>query len=295
MQELAKAKDIDLSFKVENVTDRYIYADFSRCIRIFVNIITNAIKYTNPGGFVRVRCEQTGAKDGYGYYRYTFTDNGIGMSREFQKRVFDEFTREETATVSGIQGTGLGLAVCRTFVNAMNGTIECSSTQGVGSTFTVVLPFRIQEGRKYIHPVTGKTVSGAAEELNTEKTDLSGRRVLVVEDNEMNREIAEDILSEEGMLVETAADGTLAVEIMKEKGPDHYDFILMDIQMPKMNGYEATKAIRAMYPDTHIPIIAVSANAFDEDKKASKEAGMDDHVAKPINIKELFTALAKFL
>ena len=295
MQELAGTKEQELTFTVDNIRDRYVYADFSRCIRVFVNIITNAIKYTDRGGFIRVRCEQIGARDGYGYYRYTFTDNGIGMSEEFQKRVFDEFTREETATVSGIQGTGLGLAVCRTFVTAMNGTIECASRQGIGSTFTVVLPFRIQEGTLYTDPLSGRVVSGTESEEKKEQVDFSGKRVLLVEDNELNQEIAEDILSEEGMLVETAADGSLAVEILREKGPDYFDFVLMDIQMPIMNGYEATKAIRSMYPKARLPIIALSANAFEEDKIASLTAGMNDHVAKPIELETLKAALAKYL
>ena len=295
MRELARTKNINLNFEFSGITDRYVYADFSRCIRVFVNIITNAIKYTGEGGRVNIRCEQTGREDGRGIYKYTFEDNGIGMSKEFQKHVFEEFTREETATVSGIQGTGLGLAVCKSFVSAMSGTIECESTQGVGSIFTVVLPFRIQEGQLFTNPINGQVISGLPAEASKGPVDFSGCKVLLVEDNEMNREIAEDILSEEGMLVESASDGSVAVDILREKGPDYYDFILMDIQMPIMNGYEATKAIREMYPKSRIPIVALSANAFEEDKIASITAGMNDHVAKPINIGELKATLTKYL
>ena len=194
-----------------------------------------------------------------------------------------------TATVSGIQGTGLGLSVCRVFVNAMGGTISCSSKQGEGSTFTVTLPFRIREVTEdevWDDGPSGSDVVGC---------DLAGRRVLLVEDNELNLEIAEDILTEEGMEVETANDGTVAVDRMRDRGPDYYDFILMDIQMPTMNGYEATGMIRQMYPQSDIPIIALSANAFTEDREASIKAGMNDHVAKPINVSELNRVISKYI
>ena len=296
MRELAEAKDIRLDFSFGEIRDRYVYADFSRCMRVFVNIISNAIKYTPEGGAVQVRCEQLpDEKEGFGTYRYTFTDNGIGMSEEFQQRVFDQFSREKTATVSGVQGNGLGMAVCKSFVELMGGTIGVKSRQGVGTTFTVILPFRLQEKEEYTDPMTGNIVSAARGAAALPETDFTGKRVLLVEDNELNREIASDMLAEQGLAVDEADDGTTAVQTLREKGPDAYDFILMDIQMPKMNGYEATKAIREMYPDARIPIIALSANAFAEDKKKSLEAGMDDHVAKPINLKELFGTLAKFV
>ena len=296
MNEMAESRDIALSFSFGEIAHRYVYADFSRCMRVFVNVISNAIKYTREGGYVRVRCEEAGpAGDGRIFYRYTVEDNGIGMSEEFQRHVFDQFARESTATVSGIQGTGLGMTVCKSFVELMGGTVTVKSRQGVGTTFTVLLPFRLQEGETFVDPETGEVVSADVKPEPAEETDFSGKNVLLVEDNELNREIAIEILEEEGFLVEDADDGTAAVAAMKEKGPDYFDFILMDIQMPKMNGYEATKAIRAMYPDRHIPIIALSANAFAEDKAASVAAGMDDHVAKPINIPELLSAIARYL
>ena len=296
MRELAESKDISLSFTFGEVRDRFVFADFSRCMRVFVNIISNAIKYTHEGGHVEVHCEQAGeARDGIGTYVYTVTDNGIGMSEEFQKHVFEQFSRENTATVSGIQGTGLGMAVCKSFVELMHGSIGVKSKQGVGSTFTVTLPFRLQEEERYTDPVTGDVIDSEKASAHMQTADLTGIRVLLVEDNELNREIATEILEEEGLAVEEADDGTTAVARLREKGPCYYDFILMDIQMPTMNGYEATKAIREMYPEVHIPIIALSANAFAEDKAASLAAGMDDHVAKPINIKELFGAFTRFL
>ena len=293
MLELAGAKNIDLAFNFGEIRDRYVYCDFTRCMRVFVNLVTNAIKYTGEGGRVRVSCEQIGKENGYGIYRYVIEDNGIGMSEEFQRHAFDEFSREKTATVSGIQGTGLGLSVCRTFVKAMNGSIECRSKQGEGTAFTVILPFRLQEGEvSYTNPLSGVVVSANAV---TENVNLTGAKVLLVEDNELNREIAVDILEEEGMLVEEANDGTVAVKMLQEKGPDYFNLILMDIQMPFMNGYEATAEIRKMYPNSVIPIIALSANAFAEDKAASIAAGMNDHVAKPIKINELKAVIAKYI
>ena len=289
MHELAAAKAIELTFSVEDVHDRYVYCDIGRCMRVLVNLISNAIKYTNPGGWVKVKAVQTGSKGDCGIYQFTVEDNGIGMSEEFQRRAFDEFARENTATVSGIQGTGLGLSVCRAFVNAMGGTISCASKQGKGSTFTVTLPFRIREAG------ADEAQDGGLSTDSDLGCDLAGRKVLLVEDNELNLEIAEDILTEEGMDVETANDGTVAVEIMRDKGPDFYDFVLMDIQMPTMNGYEATGMIRQMYPQSDIPIIALSANAFTEDREASIKAGMNDHVAKPINVGELNRVISKYI
>ena len=296
MRELAETKDIDLSFDFGEIRDRYVYADFSRCMRIFVNIISNAIKYTPDGGRVKVLCEQAGgAENGIARYRYTIEDNGIGMSEEFQKHVFEQFARENTATVSGIQGTGLGMSVVKSFTELLGGTVTVKSRQGVGTVFTVTLPFRLQDKEAFTDPDTGEVIRAAAARTGPDTPDLRGLNVLLVEDNELNREIATDILEEEGLAVETADDGTTAVEMLRLRGPAFYDFILMDIQMPKMNGYEATKAIRAMYPDARIPIIALSANAFAEDRIRSAEAGMDDHVAKPINIRELFCAIAKYI
>lgn len=296
LTELAAARDISLSFEIEQVKNRYVYCDLDRCNRIFVNIISNAIKYTNEGGFVKVKCEQIPCEwEGYGLYRYTFEDSGIGMSEEFQKKVFEQFTREKTSTVSGIQGSGLGLAVCKSFTELMGGTIECKSRLGKGTTFTVTLPFRLQSSRRYINPFTREEVDAYEGKDAIAPVSLKGRKVLLVEDNELNREIAEDILADEEMEVETAENGSIAVDIMREKGPEYFDFVLMDIQMPVMDGYEATRAIREMYPAAKIPIIAVSANAFAEDKASSLAAGMNDHVAKPVDISKLKETLAKYL
>lgn len=234
----------------------YVYADFTRCLRVFTNLITNSIKYTKEGGYINVRCEQVGPKkDGRATFRYTVEDNGIGMSEEFQKRMFESFTREKNSTTSGIQGTGLGLSVCKSFVQYMGGTIECRSRQGEGTLFTVMLPFRVREDECCADMLTEGSSSVPAQ-FDGPKIDFSGRRVLLVEDNELNREIAMELLEEKGLVMEEADDGSEAVDRLKRVGPDYFDFILMDIQMPVMNGYEATKAIRAMYPEARLPIIA---------------------------------------
>jgi len=291
-QDLADSKSINLTYTFGEIADPDVYMDHARTMRIFLNIITNAIKYTDNGGHVRVKCEQVGRKDDqHGLYRYTFEDDGIGMSEAFQKYLFNEFSREHSTTLSGIQGTGLGLAVVKSFVDLMGGTITFESRQGIGTTFCVTLPFRLRFSGETADPASSATGENGEEYGNI----FAGRKVLLVDDNDLNREIAVYILEEKQFLVEEANDGTAAVELLKEKGPDYYDFILMDIQMPTMNGYEATKAIRALYPTSDLPIIALSANAFAEDTAASLAAGMNDHIAKPINIKELFDILARYL
>lgn len=289
VQELARTSGIELEFSYGKVDDQYVSCDSAHCERVFTNLITNAIKYTPRGGKVRVFCEQTERRDdGYGIYVYTFRDNGIGMSEEFQKQLFQPFSRENTAAVSRIQGTGLGLALCKNLVELMGGTISCESRQGQGSTFTVVLPFRIREGQE-----CGQTGDADRTELDDM---LSGKNILLVEDNELNREIAIAILSEMGAAVTEAYDGNVAVEMMKTNLADKLDLILMDIQMPMLDGYEATRQIRAIGGKARqIPIIAMTANAFEEDRKAALDAGMNGHIAKPIDIDALAATLRNCL
>ena len=289
MLELAKAKDIDLQFEIKDIKNPRVLVDKTRFNRVFLNLGTNAIKYNHKGGWVKLSACQLDRREGDTcYYQITVSDNGMGMSEEFQAHMYEDFAREVNTTTSGIQGTGLGLSVTKAFVEIMGGTIECESKLGYGTKFTVVLPMTIREA----------AAEAAAGESSQEslKAGLKGKRVLLVEDNELNREIATDILKEEaGLIVEAAEDGTVAVDIMRKMGPKYVDFILMDIQMPYMNGYDATAAIRKMYPNDHIPIIALSANAFAEDRQKSLEAGMDDHIEKPINVDHLFIAMGRFV
>ena len=288
MRELAECKNIDISFLVENIIHNQIYVDIPRTERILVNVVSNAIKYTEEGGKVEVSCSEIPYNvSGYALFRYIVRDNGIGMSEEFLAKCFEEFAREENSTTSGIQGTGLGLPLAKALTELMHGSITCESTQGVGSVFTIDLPFRIQSAEDLKDAVLDRN--------NHEGFDFRGRNVLLVEDNELNREIAVDLLREDGMIVTEAVDGKDAILKVKQHDMDFFDCILMDIQMPFMNGYEAAKIIREMYPERHIPIIALSANAFEEDKIKSREAGMDDHVAKPIKTEILRKVMAKYI
>lgn len=287
MTNLATPKNITVNYTNINLHNDLVSIDVAFVQRILINIISNAIKYTNDGGRVDVSLEELESdKEEIHIYKYVVADTGIGMSEEFQKHMFEEFSREENSTISGIQGTGLGLPLALKLCQLLGGTISCVSKQGVGSTFTISFPFKVVKKHENIESLA---------DGNEKNVDFKGKKVLIVEDNVLNREIALDIIQEEGMIAETAENGKIAVDLLKEKGPSYYDAILMDIQMPVMNGYEATKAIRQIYPNDDIIIIAVSANAFEEDKAASLAAGMNDHVAKPINIKELQRAMMRHM
>ena len=287
MTNLATQKDILVTYNTINLRNEYVSIDVAFVQRVLINIITNAIKYTNSGGRVDISLEEIGEdNEEVHIYKYVVADTGIGMSEEFQKHMFEEFSREENSTISGIQGTGLGLPLALKLTQLMGGNISCVSKQGFGSTFTISFPFKI---------IKKHEDNDLSVDQNEKIVEFKDKKVLIVEDNVLNREIASDIIQEQEMIAETAENGKIAVEMLKEKGPHYYDVILMDIQMPIMNGYEATKAIREMYPDENIIIIAVSANAFEEDKNASLAAGMNDHVAKPINIHELKQVMLKHM
>ena len=289
LRSLAEKKNVHFDFAQHDIQNRYVYVDFLRLNQVVINVVSNAVKYTPSGGSVTVDISQIPSeREGYGLYQIVIKDTGIGMSAEYQQHLFDEFSRERTSTVSKQQGTGLGLAITKRIIDMMEGSIEVDSKVGEGSKFTIRIPMRIQE-----HPEDVEQVRFAHSE--EEPVSFEGFKILVVEDNELNLEISKDILESAGVVVESAEDGSIAVERLKEKGPDYYDCILMDIQMPVMDGFEATREIRKMFPDKRIPIIALSANAFDEDRRKSFEAGMDGHLAKPIVIAQLEDALKKYL
>ncbi len=287
-----KAKQLDFNVDMVNVTNGIVVCDKLRLNQVLLNIISNAVKYTKTGG-VGVSVIQTAeAREGYASYEFKVKDTGIGMSPEFLQHVFEPFEREQTSTVSGIQGTGLGLAITKNLVDLMGGTITVESDVGKGSEFTVKFCFRVADG-------TAQSL-GAEQESADEKNSaqrFDGKKLLLVEDNELNQEIAQEILEDVGFTVDTADDGSVAVERVKNNPAGTYDIILMDVQMPIMNGYEATRAIRALDDSAKAatPIVAMTANAFEEDKKAAMDAGMNGFAAKPIDLAKLMKTLSDIL
>ena len=270
-----------IHFTVESVLeDSCVLCDDLRLNQILINLLSNSCKFTPMGGSVSLRVSQLGkAKDGKAEYKFVINDTGIGMEESFLSRVFDAFEREQTSTVSGIQGTGLGLSIVKHLVDMMGGSIDIKSRKGEGTEVTVRLSFQI----------VNKTDAVSEKESVPISKTYEGKRVLLVEDNDLNREIARELLKMEGFFVEEARDGTDAVEKVSNSVAGFYDLVLMDIQMPKMNGYEATKAIRKL-PNpalARIPIVAMTANAFEEDKKAAADAGMNGHIGKPIHVEKM--------
>ena len=256
---------------------------------VCTNLVSNAVKYTGACGTIHCDITQkSGKKEGWCDTVITVADNGIGMSQEFQKHIFEPFERERTSTVSKVEGSGIGMGIVKKLVGLMGGTVEVESKIGVGSTFTVTIPCRnaSQEERQAKRDTT-----------SSDKKSLSGTKILLAEDNDLNAEIAVELLQEEGCTVDRAKDGVECVDMLEKAANGTYQLILMDIQMPVMNGYDAAKKIRRMddLPKADIPIIAMTANAFSEDKQAALDAGMNDHVAKPINMNVLVPTIQKYL
>ncbi|MGN0701883.1 MAG: transporter substrate-binding domain-containing protein [Lentihominibacter sp.] len=283
-------KNLDVTGEID-IRHRYVMADNHKVMEIMMNLMSNAIKYTPEGGKIRsVLKEIPCDREGYASFRYSVADTGIGMSPEFQKVIFESFARERNTTESRIAGTGLGMAIVKRLVDLMGGTIRVESRQGEGSCFTVELTCPIVENPDYY------LKQQAAAGISVER-DFNGKRILLAEDNEINAEIATEILENFGLSVETAGDGEECIRMLSEKAAGYYDMIFMDIQMPRMNGYEAAKAIRRLEDPakSSIPIVAMTANAFDEDKKNAFASGMNGHLTKPIEIPKLGDALAEFL
>ena len=286
--EKARKKNISLHYTM-NVEHEHVLTDVTKVKEILVNILSNAIKYTPAGGSVMVYVDELPCDEsGYMIVRIRISDTGIGMSQDYLTKIFEAFTREKNTTKSKIAGTGLGMSIVKNYVDLLGGTIDVESELGKGSTFTVTLKHRIADERYY--------VKKHIEESGTGNEILEGRNILLAEDNDLNAEIAEAILERAGLRIERVENGIQCVNRILKMPAGTYDMIFMDIQMPQMDGYKATQTIRNL-PDKDkacIPIIAMTANAFAEDKKKTMEAGMNAHLSKPLNVPELIDTIRKF-
>lgn len=290
-----QAKHHTFHIDTVNISDEQFYCDKLRLNQVLLNVISNSIKYTNNGGHIYLRVtEKDGASVGYANYEFYVKDTGLGMSKEFIAHLFEPFEREKNTTASGIQGTGLGMAITKNIVEMMNGNINVTSEQGVGTEVTLSFTFRLnteaENSTDISEPDTDK-------ELIPSEINLCNERILLVEDNELNQEIATAILSDAGFKIDVAENGQIAVDIIKKSVPGYYRLVLMDVQMPVMNGYEATVEIRKLENEnlSSIPILAMTANAFEEDKQRALEAGMNGHITKPIDVEKLFDELKRIL
>lgn len=281
-----KQQTITKSIKLDH---KYLFIDDSHFSEIVMNILSNAIKYTGAKG--KIDCliyQENIEREGWCNLVLTISDNGIGMSQEFQEHIFEAFSRERSTTASGIEGTGLGMGIVKKLVDLMHGSVTIKSKLGEGSTVTVTLPCRIAKE---------EDTSAKRALINFDESALVGKRILLAEDNDLNAEIAIELLSEEGLFIERADDGVSCIEMIEKADADYYDLILMDIQMPILNGYETAIKIRRMNNPlkASIPIIAMTANAFSEDRKKALESGMNDHVAKPIDMNILLPVIQKYI
>ncbi len=282
-------KHLSLRIDLSAVDNEWVCCDCLRFNQILFNLLSNAVKFTRPGGHILISLRQHPCDiREYAAYELRVKDDGIGMSQEFLSRVFEPFEREYTSTVSQIQGTGLGMSITKNLVDLMGGTIQVSSEPGKGSEFVLQFTFKLLKQLRQEPQPAGESVS---------THDFSGRRLLLVDDNELNMEIAEELLCDAGFLVETAANGQIAVDMIRHSEPGYYDAVLMDIQMPVMDGYQASRAIRGLENKAlaAIPIIALTANAFDEDKRAALSNGMNAHIAKPLDVAVLYETLGNIL
>lgn len=282
-----------------------VYGSPNYIQKIFFNIIENAIKYNKPGGQIRWKTELTEQTENTLTYKYTISDTGVGMNEEYLSHVFEPFSQEIGGARTKYQGVGLGLSITKSLVEQMNGTITVASKVGLGTTVTITLPFTIATAQKdsstddngNLSNLNSKASISSISEEDTTASSLVGKHILLVEDNELNLEIAQFMLEDAGIIVTPVKDGAKALKAFLEKPVGTYDMILMDIMMPVMNGYEATRAIRTSGRSDalSIPIIAVTANAYEEDRQASFAAGMNEHLTKPLNCEKLIATIGKFL
>ena len=284
-------KNITMERTIDIIHDD-LFLDGIKLHEVFLNVLSNSIKYTPVGGHIKMELKELPAGNPkFAYYRSIIEDNGIGMSKDFLPHIFDSFSRERNSTESKVIGTGLGMGIVKKYVDLMQGTIEVESELDKGTKITITIPHRL---------ANEEDIRAAIKEKTTDELDFSifkDKRILLAEDNDINAEIAIEILTAAGFQVERAADGNICVDMIDSANPSYYDLILMDIQMPNMNGYEATAAIRKMpsHKKSSIPIIAMTANAFEEDKKNAIEVGMNDHIAKPIDTSKLFNTLREYI
>ena len=291
MEGQAKERKLKLHVDYSNLRDRHVYCDKTRLNQVMFNLLANAVKFTSEGGSIWLtmsQLEPTYEVEDRAIYEIRVKDTGIGMDKEFIKHIFEPFERERTSTVSKIQGTGLGMAITKNIVDMMGGTIEVESQKGVGTEFIIRLELRLQ-AEAGVANEDGTKQHGHAEGV----AEFAGKRLLLAEDNELNREIACMLLSKYGFVIDTAENGQEAVDLVAASAPDYYDLVLMDIQMPVMDGHEATRRIRNLEDKelAKVPVVAMTANAFDEDRKAAKECGMNGFISKPINMQEVVQAL----
>ncbi len=297
VQGLVNSKNQNLYIDTHDIHHEDVITDKLRLNQVFINIVGNAIKYTQPGGNIMIRLvEKPCTIKHYTTYEFSVKDNGIGMSKDFISHIFDTFSREYSSTVSGIQGTGLGMAITKNIVvDMMGGSIDVQSEEGKGSLFTVTINVRLADEQVRTEQVT-ELNGGRSKCSNVHKEKIynyRGRRVLLVEDNKLNQEIATALLEETGIKIDCAGDGIEAVETINSSPADKYDLILMDIQMPIMDGYTATREIRTLKDNkkANIPIVAMTANAFEEDRKKALENGMNGHIIKPVSLEGIAKVL----
>ena len=291
--EQMRQKNLDFSVHDSQVQHPWVWCDRKNLQRVLLNVLSNAWKFTPEGGAVSATLwEIGGLEDGYASYEIRIRDNGIGMSKEFAEKMFTAFERERSSTDSGMEGTGLGMSITKSIVDRMGGAIEVLTSPGSGTEIIIRLKMQLAEAEEVAEAKAPRGAEGGAEPV-----DFQGKRLLLVDDNRINMEIANMILEQQGFVVDTAENGQIALEKVSASGEEPYDAILMDIQMPVMDGYEATRAIRALENTAlaRIPIVAMTANAFQEDVEAAEQAGMQGHVPKPVDLAVLTQTLQKVL